>query len=115
MIRRALPITLALLAIAAVPATARTLDAKSVLPPGQSGFVNITGILDGTGSPHLTDQTPLWSTFGFTSEMFDQPGVESEPRQGVKIVRDSYGVPAIHANNDQEAYWGVGYAVAQDR
>jgi penicillin amidase len=115
MLRRALPIAVALLALAAVPATARVLDAQSVLPPGQSGFVNITGILDGTGSPHLTDQTPLWQNFAFKSELFDQPGATSEPRLGVKIVRDSYGVPAIHANNDQEAYWGVGYAVAQDR
>ncbi len=31
------------------------------------------------------------------------------------IVRDAYGVPSITADNEQDAWWGVGYAIAQDR
>ena len=119
MIRRRLLIlalALAALGAAAVPASGRVLDAKSVLPPGQSGFVAVSGVVSGTGSPHLTDQTKLWEGFGFKSALFDQPGTEQgSPRLGVRIVRDSYGVPAVHADNDFDAWWGVGYAVAQDR
>jgi penicillin amidase len=86
-----------------------------VLPPGQSGYVSLAGTASGTGSPHLTDQTPLFTSFRFKSAMFDQPGAESSPRAGVKIVRDGYGVPAITGASDYDAWWGVGYAIAEDR
>ena len=33
----------------------------------------------------------------------------------MRIVRDGYGVPAMTGSTDQGAWWGVGYAVAQDR
>ena len=33
----------------------------------------------------------------------------------MKIVRDRYGVPAITGASDADAWWGAGYAVAQDR
>jgi penicillin amidase len=38
-----------------------------------------------------------------------------EPRPGVTIRRDAFGVPAIKAGSDADAWWGAGYAVAQDR
>jgi penicillin amidase len=113
--RRLLVAVLVLSAVAAAPASARVLDAKSVLPPGQSGFVPVTGILSGTGSPHLTDQTALWTDFKFKSALFDQPGQGHVIRPGVRIVRDTYGVPTIKAESDFDAWWGVGYAVAEDR
>ena len=47
--------------------------------------------------------------------MFDQPGSTEAPRAGVSISRDAYGVPAITGRRDDDAWWGVGYAVAQDR
>ena len=109
-------LALAALAVAAVPASGRVLDAQSVLPPGQSGYVAIPEVLDGTGSPHLNDQTELWERFGFKSAVFDQPGsTKTVGPYDVKIVRDSYGVPAVYGGNDFEAWWGVGYAVAEDR
>ena len=37
------------------------------------------------------------------------------PRPGVRIVRGPYGVPSITGTTDFDAWWGVGYAVAQDR
>lgn len=91
------------------------LQAESVLPPGQSGFVSTTGVADGTGSPHLNDQTELFTSFGFKSALFDQPGETEVPRAGVEIVRDAYGVPRITGASDYDGWWGVGYAVAQDR
>jgi acyl-homoserine lactone acylase PvdQ len=97
------------------PAQAGVLQAEDVLPPGQSGHVSIAGVPNGTGSPHLTDQVELFNNFEYKSQMFGQPGTSESPRPGVEIVRDSYGVPAITAPSDYDAWWGVGYAVAQDR
>ena len=91
------------------------LEAEAVLPPGQSGYVSITGVATGTGSPHLTDQIDLFSSFEYKPLTFDQPGETEAPRPGVSIVRDAYGVPAITGQTDYDAWWGVGYAVAQDR
>ncbi len=116
--RRGLAIALAAIGVAvALPAAAqaRILQAEDVLPPGQSGYVSLAGTASGTGSPHLTDQTSLFTTFGMKSAMFDQAGAESSPRAGVRIVRDRYGVPSITAGSDYDAWWGVGYAVAEDR
>jgi penicillin amidase len=96
-------------------ATAATLRAEAVLPPGQSGHVSIAGVLSGTGSPHLYDQVELFQNFEFRSFMFNQPGETEVPRDGVTIVRDAYGVPSITANDEYDAWWGVGYAIAQDR
>ncbi len=91
------------------------LQSEDVLAPGQSGYVSIAGVADGTGSPHLTDQIGLFNSFTYKSQMFDQPGTIETPRAGISITRDSYGVPAITAGSDFDAWWGVGYAVAQDR
>ena len=33
----------------------------------------------------------------------------------VQIERDTYGVPHIYAKTDADAYFGLGYAEAQDR
>ena len=112
---RPLCAVLAVSACLAAPAQAKILEAEDVLPPGQSGYVSITGVADGTGSEHLTDQVELFNNFQYKSQMFDQPGTTESPRPGVQIVRDSYGVPAITASSDYDAWWGVGYAVAQDR
>jgi penicillin amidase len=36
-------------------------------------------------------------------------------RSGVRIHRDRWGVPHIHAANDEDLFFGFGYAMAQDR
>lgn len=33
----------------------------------------------------------------------------------VRIVRDAYGIPTIHAQSERDAFFGLGYAHAQDR
>jgi penicillin amidase len=114
-VRRALPLALLLALVLHGAAVARVLRAETVLPPGQSGFVSLTGLASGTGSPHLNDQTSLFTSFSFKPALFDPPGEESSPRAGVRIVRDRYGVPAVHGDSDYDAWWGVGYAVAEDR
>ncbi len=97
-------------------ASAETLKAEAILPPGQSGFVSITGVATGTGSPHLTDQAARFEAFDYRPFGFDQPASETfSPRAGVSVARDAFGVPSITASNEDDAWFGVGYAIAQDR
>jgi hypothetical protein len=61
-------------ALAAAPvADARIVRATSILPPGESGFVTVGGLLTGTGSPHLYDQQQPFIDFQRKSAMFNQP------------------------------------------
>jgi penicillin G amidase len=99
----------------AVPASARILRAESILPPGESGFVPLSGLLSGTGSPHLYDQQLLFAAFRRLDDLFGQAGQEETPKPGVRIVRDPHGVPSITAGTEANVWWGVGYATAQDR
>jgi acyl-homoserine lactone acylase PvdQ len=97
-------------------AAARVVQSEAVLPPGQSGFVSLTGLPSGTGSPHLYDQTALfqnlrWRPFGFGTGV----GATESPRAGVVIQRDAFGIPSVTAPSELDAWFGVGYAVAQDR
>lgn len=100
----------------ATSASAEVLQAEAVLPPGQSGYVSIPGVASGTGSPHLTDQTDLFVNFGLRPFGFNQTATTTEtPVPGVRIERDAYGIPSITAESDRGAWFGVGYAAAQDR
>lgn len=99
----------------ATAARARILYATSILPPGESGFVSVTGVTNGTGSPHLYDQQQPFIAFQRKDAMFNQRGTAQRPRAGVKIVRDRYGVPSITGRTTSELWWGAGYATAQDR
>ena len=107
----------ALVALLALPSTAAAavVSAEAILPPGQSGHVALTGITDGSGSPHLYDQVDGFANFQWRPFGFDQPGEAEEPRPGVRITRDAVGVPRVDAGSREDAWWGVGYAVAQDR
>jgi penicillin amidase len=107
-------VSAAVLALAA-PAQARIINAEGILPPGQSGFVALTGVVSGSGSIHAYDQQPLFIDFKRKSFLMNQPGEETRPMAGVKIIRDAYGVPAIYGDTELDAWKGAGYAVAQDR
>jgi penicillin G amidase len=112
----ALVAAVAALAAAAAPAGAATIRAQSILPPGNSGFVSVAGLPSGTGSPHLYDQQPLFVDFRYKEARLHQARGESEqPRPGVSIVRDAFGVPSITGQTDDDLWWGAGYATAQDR
>ena len=110
-------LTAAVFGAIALPAVAEaeTLEALGVLPPGQSGYVSTPGLVSGTGSPHLTDQTELFEDFGYRNIDFNRPGTTESPRPGVEISRDKYGVPTITGETEDDGWFGVGYAVAQDR
>jgi penicillin amidase len=112
-VRRALVLAVAVLALGPAAAFAAVDRAQTVLPPGESGFVRDAAT--GAGSPHRFDQLPLFVNFQWKRALFNQPGTTRRPRAGVKIVRDKFGVPAVTAGNDADAWFGVGFAVAQDR
>jgi penicillin amidase len=100
----------------AAPACGRILRATSILPPGESGYVSLTGVTNGTGSPHLYDQQQLFIAFERKNAMLSQPGGTVEtPAAGVTITRDSYGVPSVTGTTLQDMWWGAGYATAEDR
>lgn len=113
--RRLLLGTVAAALALAAPAQARVLNAEGILPPGQSGFVSLTGVTTGAGSPHAYDQQPLFIDFKRKPFQMNQPGETETPFTGVQIVRDAFGVPQVYAPNELDAWKGAGYAVAQDR
>jgi penicillin G amidase len=96
--------------------SARVRQAEDILPPGQSGYVSITGLPNGEGSPHLQDQTPLFVKHLFKNDMFGQPAESTEsPRAGVTIKRDKFGVPEVTGKTADDVWFGAGYAMAEDR
>jgi penicillin G amidase len=110
-IHRAAAIAAIASAVLVVPGTAsaRVVQAVTILPPGQSGVVD---------HPHVFDQLPLFQRLEYKPEpLGGGPGgsAPERPRSGVTIRRDGFGVPAISARSDADAWWGAGYAIAQDR
>ena len=112
--RSRMAVALALTTALAMPvaADAGVRSAQSVLAPGQSGFVPPEGQ---PPNPHLVNQIPLFESFTLKPAAFDLPGTVETPRAGVTITRDAYGVPDVHGTTDQDAWFGAGYAVAEDR
>lgn len=102
---------------------ARVLRAETVLPPGQSGNVSLLGQAQGSlsGSPasygsHIDDQRELyWSFRAKPAVLGTRPGSPSSPKSGISIYRDDFGVPIVYADNTQDGWYGVGYAIAEDR
>jgi penicillin G amidase len=101
--------------VGASAAQGHILRATSILPPGESGFVSLAGVDNGTGSPHLYDQQQPFINFQRKDAMFNQPGASESPMAGVTITRDSYGVPSITGSTSYDMWWGAGYATAEDR
>ena len=126
----------------AIPDTYRVNDyadgqAMSILPPGENGLVNATGL----AAFEATQQRPAASQdqlgkysdllYGYPSltdaslgDYFDDESfgvrpadvVRTEaPGAGVTIYRDRHDVPHIYGSTDQSAAFGAGYAQAEDR
>jgi len=117
--RAGAPVALAVALVAglclAASAQARVVRAESILPPGESGFVSVAGLPNGTGSPHLYDQQQPFIDFARKDAMFGQPGGSESPGAGVTITRDAFGVPSVTGDTTAHLWWGAGYATAQDR
>src|SRR5690349_16869190 len=111
----ALPLVLIALLLFAPAAGAGIIRSESVLPAGQSGFVSDAAT--GAGSPHLYDQLPLFEDFQYKPAPLGGAGGDAveQPRAGVTITRDAFGVPSVVGQTEDDLWFGAGYAVAQDR
>lgn len=97
----------------------------NALPPGQSGLFTLDGQAVGTltGDPadfgeHVDDQRLLYWNSQFKAGGFqDIAGREPdfEPREGVRIYLDEFGVPAVHADSIEDVWFGAGYIMATQR
>lgn len=98
---------------------------SNLLPPGQSGHVSVDGQAVGTltGNPadfgdHIDDQRLMYWNSEFKDGRFQditdrQP--DYEPREGVRIYLDEFGVPAVHAESVEDVWFGAGYIMAVQR
>jgi acyl-homoserine lactone acylase PvdQ len=100
--------------------------ALNIIPSGQYGSVPVPAGADRQAKMY-DGLTPLFNnvTIGdltkyFKSEALGVNGpaptsVEPTPRAGLKIVRDSFHVPHITGKTRDDATWGAGWVVAEDR
>jgi Penicillin amidase len=99
-------------------------DVYNVLPAGQDGAYPLT--------KHSADQLPLYDGLTplydqvkasdipkyFKSERFgviDKPERTERPRKGLKVVRDSWGVPHIYGKTRDDVEFGAGWVTARGR
>ena len=73
-------------------AQGQILLATSILPPGESAFVSLPGVANGTGSPHLYDQQQLFISFQRKNAMFFQPGSTESPMASMRRSGSVSGV-----------------------
>jgi penicillin amidase len=110
-------------ATAAPRPPAERLVARSANPPGENGNFQITDqvpyTLDGDPAdfgPHVDDQRAMyWSNQTKPANFATPTGTPATPRAGVRIYRDSFGVPLIYGKNGYDVWYGAGFAAATDR
>ncbi len=110
---------------------------QSIMPPGQSGhFPSALACPESAGScivpgqapetygPHIDDQRLMyWRSEFKPGEFLDTSDLEpalilelTDPvADSVRVYRDPFGVPVVHAETDYGVWYGAGYALAQDR
>ncbi|HVL91317.1 MAG TPA: penicillin acylase family protein [Actinomycetota bacterium] len=95
--------------------------AATINTPGQSGHISVLDFAADTANgtktygPHLTDGLVPYTAYKYKPGEFFRSGTPTIPRPGVKIYRDSFGVPAVWGGSIADAWYGVGYALAEDR
>jgi acyl-homoserine lactone acylase PvdQ len=112
-------------AAGAAPRHDYALVARDILPPGNYGGANFTA--NSTDQALLYDAlTPLFDkvtakdvTTNFKAEPLwtgKEKAVRTErPGRGVTIKRDSFDVPHVFGKTETDVFYGVGWAVAEDR
>jgi penicillin amidase len=99
------------------------LHARSVLPPGESGYYSDSAQAqyeaDGDPSdfgPHVDDQREMyWSSHSKSADFQPVSGTPVVPTSGARIYRDTHGVPLVYGDNAHDVWFGAGYAAATDR
>jgi len=106
------------------PATGSGIQkAVTLLPPGQSGFFSTSGQAAGQSSgnpadygPNIDDQREkYWASEWKDGSFKAPPGTPEEPKAGVRVYRDDFGVPIVYGDTVFDVWYGAGYAIAQDR
>jgi acyl-homoserine lactone acylase PvdQ len=109
---------------------------QQIMPPGQSGHFPsaascptqlgscaVPGQSPETYGPHIDDQRlKYWRSEFKPGAFYDVTGktpltlnLTTPVTDAVKVYRDDYGVPVVHASTDYGVWYGAGYALAQDR
>jgi len=131
-VRRPLALAAVLLAAAAAAAPlggsaagvpADNLRAENVVPPGESGYIstqNFAAVQAGASSsygPNFADQLPLYASWRYKPFQFEQTGSGAQVAgdAGATVYRDQSGVPQIYADSENDLFYAMGYAMAQDR
>ncbi|MGH2753181.1 MAG: penicillin acylase family protein [Actinomycetota bacterium] len=117
-------------ATAAPPIKADHLRGFSITPPGQDGNVTADEFAAGDFGPHYTDQLEMYAALVDDDDVTEaelevylhpmqfapvSPEDPYEPREGVEVYRDDFGVPHIYGNTIEDATFGMGYVTAEDR
>jgi penicillin amidase len=110
-------------AVAAQQVPADRMHAVNVVPPGESGFISMqsfAAVQAGAQSsygPNFADQLPLYANWQYKPFQFEQTGAGTHPggAAGATVYRDGSGVPQIYAASEDDLYYAMGYAMAQDR
>lgn len=111
-------------ALAADAPPAQPMEVGTALPPGNSGFISVTGQAQGmaTGDPgaygeHVDDQREMFWDGDYKDGRFaDVSGQTPQtPKDGVRIYSDDKGVPVVYGDSGYDAWYGVGYAAGQQR
>src|SRR3954447_19693856 len=127
--RAALAAAAVCLLLPSVPAAATTdfaSTALNIIPSGQQGALPVPagaapqGRLYDALTPKFDDVTSRDLQRDFKSEKFGTKGqcpceVERTPRDGVRLVRDRFGVPHITAKRVDDLTWAAGWVIAEDR
>ncbi len=107
------------------------LRAYSIVPPGQEGNVTAAEFANGDFGAHYDDQREMYAALindddvteaeladYFHSMQFGPDGAIErtyEPRAGVTVERDSFGIPHIYGDTIEDATFALGYVSAEDR
>lgn len=97
--------------------------ARAILPPGESGFFGFSAQLayehtqrPSTFGPDVDDERATYWQFGYEPGGFARVRRAPErPRPDVRVYRDDLGVPVVYGDCGEAVWFGVGWAVAQDR
>jgi acyl-homoserine lactone acylase PvdQ len=115
---------------AAPPIRPDHLRAFNITPPGQDGNVTADEFIAGDFGPHYSDQLEMYASLIEDDDVTEEelevylhqmqfapidPGQPDEPREGVEIYRDNFGVAHIYGSTIEDATFGMGYVTAEDR
>ncbi|HEV7678187.1 MAG TPA: penicillin acylase family protein [Candidatus Dormibacteraeota bacterium] len=97
--------------------------AANAVPPGESGFISLSSFAavqagaQSSYGPNFADQLPLYANWQYKPMQFQRTGTGTNPggNAAATVYRDSSGVPQIYAASEDDLFYAMGYAMAQDR